>query len=424
MKLEILKNRNFTLLMLGKATSLLGSDMQQFALSLYVLSVTGSATIFASMLAISILPRLLFSPVAGVFGDWFDRKKSIVGLDLLNSLLIGAFAVYYMVHGSLSIPSIYVLVMLLETTEIFFGSAMAAVVPSMVPQEKLFDANALRSMLMSLCTIIAPLLAGVLYGNLGLLGVLLINAVSFFLSAVSEMFIVIPAYHKKPEKINLGNFRKDLLEGWKLVKSHAVVRNIIGLGMILNFCLGSLFSVGLLYIIRETLQGSDLQYGFFASALSFAMLIAPILLGGFARKVSLGKLMVYTFFGVSLIILLMAGIPAPGFRNAFATNEVPFLLLTFLSFLVGMGVTVVNIAIGTLFDTIVPKPLMGRTSSMMNLAVTVAMPLGQLLYGLALDHLSPSWPMIAVGVIMLAAVTYYRKIFLSEGMAEPEKAII
>lgn len=75
MNLKPIKRKDFSLLILGKLVSLLGSNMQQFALSLYVLALTGSATIFASMLSISILPRIILSPIAGVFGDWFDRKK-------------------------------------------------------------------------------------------------------------------------------------------------------------------------------------------------------------------------------------------------------------------------------------------------------------------------------------------------------------
>lgn len=121
MKRALLKNKNFTLLLAGNAVSLLGSNMQQFALSLYVLAVTGSATIFSTMLSISILPRILMTPFAGVFGDWFDRKKSIVLMDTINGLLIGAYAFYFFMNGSLSVPSIYLLVVLLEITEIFFG---------------------------------------------------------------------------------------------------------------------------------------------------------------------------------------------------------------------------------------------------------------------------------------------------------------
>src|SRR5690554_8166584 len=126
MNLRLLKQRDFALLILGKLVSLVGSNMQQFALSLYVLAQTGSATIFASMLAISILPRILLSPIAGVFGDWFDKKRSIVLLDLINALILLGFSAYVFYVGSLSILLIYLLVILLEITEIFFHSSMSA----------------------------------------------------------------------------------------------------------------------------------------------------------------------------------------------------------------------------------------------------------------------------------------------------------
>src|SRR5690554_4521058 len=110
MKRALLKNKNFSLLLAGNAVSLLGSNMQQFALSLYVLALTGSATIFSTMLAISILPRIILTPFAGVFGDWFDRKKSIVTMDTINGLLIGAYAILFFLNGGISIFGIYLLV--------------------------------------------------------------------------------------------------------------------------------------------------------------------------------------------------------------------------------------------------------------------------------------------------------------------------
>lgn len=95
-KKSLLKQRDFTLLIFGNLVSLLGSNMQQFALSLYVLDLTGSATIFASILSISVIPRLILTPIAGVFGDWFDRKKSIVFLDYLNSGIIALFGILFL----------------------------------------------------------------------------------------------------------------------------------------------------------------------------------------------------------------------------------------------------------------------------------------------------------------------------------------
>lgn len=424
MKKELLKNRNFTLLMAGKAVSLLGSDMQQFALSLYVLSITGSAAIFASMLAISILPRLLLSPIAGVFGDWFDRKRSIVTMDFVNAALIGAYAVYFAYSGRLSIMSIYLLVILLEITEIFFGAAMTAVIPSIVKKEQLFDANSLKAMITSLFTMIAPLVAAGLYGIFGLLGVLIINSISFAGSAISEMFIEIPKFNKRPDKISGKNFKRDFLEGIAVIKESQVIKNIIGLGMILNFCLAPLFSVGLVFIIRETLGGSEMQLGVFSSVLSFSMLLTPMVLSGFARKVDIGKLLIYSFFVVSFLIMFIGVLSTDEFTGRFNGNMVPFLTLTLICFVIGIFVTLANIALGTLFDTMVPKEVMGRAGTVMGLGMTIAAPVGQIILGAGLDLMNPFLPILLTGVIMLAAVIYYRKAFLGRSQEEVKSEIL
>ncbi len=69
MKFKLLKDKNFSLLMFGKITSLIGSSMQGFALSLFVLSTTGSATKFASILSVALIPGLIISPISGVIVD-------------------------------------------------------------------------------------------------------------------------------------------------------------------------------------------------------------------------------------------------------------------------------------------------------------------------------------------------------------------
>ena len=409
MNTKVLKNKNFLLLMLGKAVSMLGSNMQQFALSLYVLAVTGSATIFASMMSISILPRLILSPVAGVFGDWFDRKKSIVALDFISGLLICAYALYYSISGELSLVSIYVLVILLEVTEVFFSSAMAAAVPSIVEKDELFQANSVKSVITSFCSIAAPILASLLCGLVGLHIILVICGISFILSALSELTIEIPATHKKPKKINIAAFKIDLVEGIKIIKDHKMIMNIIGIGMIINFCLSPLFSVGLIFIIREILKGSELQYGLFSTILALAMFIAPITLGHIAQKMKVGKLLVYVFALTAALIGLLASASSNLFIGLFTTNTVPFIVITFISFLIGMIVTLVNITVGTLFGTVVPKEFMGRTGAVLNLGLTVAMPLGQMISGIGLDLLPASYIVASTAGIMFLAILIYRK---------------
>lgn len=421
MNLKLVKQKDFSLLVLGKLVSLLGSNMQQFALSLYVLAITGSATIFASILSISILPRLILSPIAGVFGDWFDRKRTIVLLDFLNSIIIGIFALIYIINESISIPMIYVLVILLEITEIFFHSAMSAVMPSIVKKEELLEANSLNSLVMNIGNILAPVLAAFLYGIYGMKVILIVNSISFLLSAISEMFINVPKSHKQPEKVNLKSFKTDLMEGINIIKSNRLISTMIGLGTIINFSAAPLFGIGIIYIIKEVLKINDIQFGIFQMVLSASMLVAPILCGGYIKKIKIGKLIYLSFMIISILILVMAIFPSSFVLDSFDTNMVSYIGILVISFTIGIVVTVANIAIGTLFNEIVPLELMGRTSAVFNLAVTVFIPIGQMLFGFLYDIILPSVVVAISGIILFIAITKYKTALIGYDNSEPKE---
>ena len=80
--------RNFTLLILGQVSSLVGNYTLKFALSMYVLEQTGSAAVFAGLLAAALLPTIFLSPLGGVLADRADRRKVMVALDLLSGAAV------------------------------------------------------------------------------------------------------------------------------------------------------------------------------------------------------------------------------------------------------------------------------------------------------------------------------------------------
>lgn len=422
MKISLLKQKNFSLLITGKLVSLIGSNIQQFALSLYVLAITGSATVFASMLSISILPRLLLSPIAGVFGDWFDRKKTIVLLDFVNAFIIGVFAVLFILNQRLSLLSIYVLVILLEVTEIFFHSAMSAVMPSLVKKEELMEANALNSLVMNMGNMLSPIIAAFLYATFGLRFILVMNACSFALSAISEMFINIPKSHKQPEKINLASFHADLVDGIRIIRSNKLISTVIGLGTIINFAMAPLFGIGLIYIIKEILLVSDLQFGIFQMVLSASMILAPLLCGSIMHKMKIGKLAYLSFLITASLVLVMAIFPSRIMLSSFPSSFLPYAGILIISFMIGLVVTITNIAIGTIFNQIVPLDAMGRTSAVFNLAVTVFVPVGQMLFGLLYDILSADIVIAISGLIVIIATRLYKTALLRYDETLPNSA--
>lgn len=412
MKFHLLKDKNFRLLILGKLVSLLGSNLIQFALSLYVLAISGSALIFASMLSISILPRLLLSPFAGVFGDWFDRNKMIVLLDFLNGILLLSYASIFLLRGGLTITLIYVLVIALETVEIFFGAAMSAVIPSLVKKEELLEANSLTSMVMNIGQLLAPMIASLLYGFFGMQVILFATVFCFVLSAISEIFIKIPRVGRQSD-YSVKTFKKDLIEGFKIIASSKYILAIIGLVAIINFTISPLFSVGMTFIVKEVLKTTDFQFGLYQTIFAVASISGPLFLNFFKKKMNVGNLLFLSFLLMGITVLVIAIVPSRLFINGSTSNVVPFIILVILSFLIGVEATVVNITMGTIFARIVPLEAMGRTGAVSSLASTILIPLGQVAFGFLFDILHASYVIIICGVILVGTVLLFRRRLLN-----------
>lgn len=408
MSIKLLKRKDFSLLIFGKLSSLLGSNMLQFALSLYVLSLTGSATIFASILSITIFPRLLLSPIAGVFGDWFDRKKSIIILDLVNGIIIGVFGIIYFFNGELNLLSIYIFVILLEITEIFYHSSMSAVIPSMVEKDDLLEANSINSFVMHIGQLIAPTIAALIYGSYGIFTLFVINAVSFVGASLSKIGISIPKTNNGDKNLNLSTFKTDFIEGIRIIRSNEFIKTVISLASIINFVISPLFSIGLIFVIKQILKASDFQYGLFQMTYALSAIIAPLFAGAVIKRIKFGKICFIGFINISLLILIMSLVPSDILINNFEPNGFPYIILLVLTFIMGIIIVIVNIAIGTIFNQIVPLEAMGRTSTVLSLAVTILIPLGQMIFGFLYDYLAPSYVIIICGLILLITMLRYK----------------
>ena len=423
MNKELFKNKNFMLVIAGNFVSLIGSNIQQFVLSLYVLALTGSATLFASMLAVSILPRIILSPIAGVFGDWFDKKKSIVILDLINAFILFAFAIYLFYNEDLTIGLIYLLVILLEITEIFFHSSMSVVIPSVVDKEQYLEANSLRTMIISFGTLMAPILGAIIYGALGLMIAIVINAISFLLSAISEMFIKVPKTKSEDNQKSISGFKKDFIEGIKIIKDSKPIKTIISIAMIVNFSIAPLFSVGLIFLVKEVLLQSDFRLGLLQTVLSASMIAAPILLTKKLKKMRLGDVLVISFLAIGFLIFLISATVNKSILNI-NDGFLSYSIVLVTCFTIGILTTAVNISVGTLFQKIVPMEYMGRTSTVLGLGCTLMIPIGQILFGYLYDIINPGIVMILNGaIIIFTVIVYYKKMHCIEHDAKEEMKI-
>lgn len=184
-------NKNFNLMILCQIISLFGASILKFALSLYILDITGKAEIFATILAVSSIPIIIFSPIGGAIADIFNRRNLMVIFDFSSSLTVLVLAVF-LFNNNGSILLVGIIMTILSVISTMYQPTVQSSTPLLVDNEHLMNANGIVAGVASLTNIAGPVLGGVLYGVIGINAIIVISCVSFFLSAIMEIFIQIP----------------------------------------------------------------------------------------------------------------------------------------------------------------------------------------------------------------------------------------
>ena len=185
--------KDFILIVLGQIISLFGNAILRFALPLYLLDTTGSAALFGLVSALSFIPLILLTPVGGLIADRVNKRNIMVALDFTTAGLILIFSA---LMGRISIVILLVaFLMLLYGIQGIYQPAVQASIPLLMEGEKLMVGNAIINQVSALSGLLGPVIGGILYGFAGIVPILAVGGVCFFLSAVMEIFIRIP--HKK-----------------------------------------------------------------------------------------------------------------------------------------------------------------------------------------------------------------------------------
>lgn len=424
MNIKLLKKRDFSLLMIGKLTSLLGTSMQNFALSLYVLKITGSGTKFATALVIGIIPQLIFGPIAGVFVDWFDRKKILVYLDLFAAVVVGIFSFVYIENGRLSLLSVYLLVMLLSLINVLFQPAVSTVIPTIMQREELVDSNGINSLFTSIGNLVAPAAAGILFGFYGLFPILIINSISFIISSISEMFISIPKMNKTPEKISFKNFSQDFSQGLNFIKNKELIIIIMIIALMANFAVDPVCSVGFVFISKQVLKVTDFQYGLIESTFVVSMLFSPFIISKIAKKYDIAKAAFWSFLFVGVFVGILSIVPAKYFLDLFHSSFIPYVVMLTIVFFIGVLSTISNICMGTLFQKEVPIEMMGRVGTLLNTVSMAAMPIGRFVFGMLFDKLPANICILAAAILLIVTMAYFSRKLLNYSSRQVVKELV
>lgn len=420
MNLKLFRNKNFSLIVFGEIISLFGTQFQSYALSLYVLKITGSAAKFASVLALGFIPQIILGPVSGVFVDRLDRKKIILIINTLNCIVIAALASVYMANGGLKMSYIYIAVMIMSVNSVIFDPAVSTVFPSILEKEQLMSANSVYTLIKSVAGILSPMMAGAIYVISGLLPILIINSVSFIMATFFESFLSLPKVKREISKFDFNQFKDDFAQGFRYIWNQKLILNIAIAAFIINFAIAPLFSVGLIYIVKRVLGCTDMQYGLVCTILGLGELPGPFIAGMMSKKSTPVRIFMKGMVLVACTVACMALINIPAFLRLFHTNLIPLAAVVAVTIIVVETAIVVNINMSTLTQTIVPNDMLGRISSVSGTCSCAAVPLGQIIFGGLFDVLPAFIVIFICSAIIFASTLTFRNIkkFENKGVSE------
>lgn len=213
-RLDVLRERGFRLFFLAYATSLLGTYMAPVAITFAVLESGGTASDVGLVLAAQTVPLVALVLAGGVIGDRFRRKLVMVGADFLRCAAQGVLA-FLLLTGDPSLAAFMVLGALLGVGQAVFTPAMNGLIPEVTSAERLQQANALRSMAMSLGRTVGPAVGGVVVAAASPGWAIALDALSYGVSSLILVRLPLPTTSRAVARSFLGELR----DGWNEFRS-------------------------------------------------------------------------------------------------------------------------------------------------------------------------------------------------------------
>lgn len=382
---QLFRNGSFVALWLGQTISFVGDYFYWLAIPIMVERLTGSALLVGLSVISSTLPMLVLGPVAGVFVDRWDRKRTMIIADLLRGLLVLACLA---VQRPEQVWIYYVVGFLMSCVSRFFFPAQNAVLPLIVAdRDHLLAANGLMQIVQTAGLLAGPALAGFSIGLWGEQVAFLVDSATFLVSAGAILTMRVPHTTASRQAMGsqLGELWAELQAGVAfLFGSRTMVGVLLCLGVV-QLGIGAINVIWVPFMQRTFGLGPE-GLGAVDTAQGVGMALGGLLLGLVAARFSRRHLVGWSTLFIGAMIALMGLAPAfslvnlfPGLKPAATAAEIsvsqrllqmPLLLLLY-SLLLGVALVPAQSALMTIMQLAVPDRALGRVGSALN-ALTMA----------------------------------------------------
>lgn len=366
------RHPDFLKLWTGQTVSLLGSEFTALAFPLTAILVLGATPLQTGILRATVeAPWFLLGLFAGVWVDRMRRRPILIGANLGRAALLG-FVPLAAALGKLRIEQLYVIAFLAGVCTVFFEVAYQSYLPALVPRGQLVDANSKLNTSLTLAGTVGPGLAGSVIQLLTAPFAIVLDMLSFLISAASLSAIRTP---EPPAAVPAGRVSiwRQLGDGLQVIRHEPHIRAFLSTNGTFNFFDGFIRAVYVLYLARG-LGLSPAIIGLIFGLGSVGGVIGALVARPLADRWGIGP----TIVGSALLRgASTAGIPLAG---SLAAGVVP--LLVIVQFLWSGSFSIYSISQNSTRQAVVPNRLLGRVTASFRVVARGAIPLGALLGGL------------------------------------------
>lgn len=405
---KIRYGKDFMLVIVGQIVSLFGNAILRFSLPLYLLRETESSTLFGIVTACSFLPMIVLSLLGGVLADRVNKRNIMVGLDFLTAFVVTTF--YILMGIAPIIPLFMVTLMLLYGISSTYQPAVQASIPILVSKKHILSANSIVNQIGSLANFIGPIVGGMLYGIWGIESIVKVSIICFILSAIMEIFIVIPFNKTMTNDSAFRIVKSDLQDSIRFLRfKKPVFIRVCFIIAGLNLFLSAMLTIGIPVIIIDTLSITEQMLGITQGLLAIGGIIGGLLTAAFVKKLNPKK--AYIFLLLCSAFTCIIGL-------AMLPQDLIFFKYMILS---GMGLavtissTMFSIQMLSVVQIETPEHLVGKVIACIMTFIMCAQPIGQLIYGILFELLSQNISIIIIGTSVISfLIALYSKQILKE----------
>jgi MFS family permease len=408
---EILRNRNFFFLLFGQIISQLGDRLDQMALIGFVyLRAPGSTIEIAKILSFTIIPVFLIGPIAGVYVDRWDRRRTMYVCDLVRAALVLTIPLFLFYTRNLTL--IYLVIFLVFCIGRFFVPAKLSLIPEIVEKKDLLIVNSLVNTTGMIAAILGFGISGIVVEWLGAKSGFYLDSLSFLVSATLIFLIAkkasVPLDLKKVGQEIVEVVKKSVLqeikEGILYFIKNKSIRFTAGVIFVLWSALGSIYVVVIVFV-QNTLHSATKDLGLVVMFLGIGLFLGSLVYGRFGQKFSHYKIIFTSLILVGIMLVIFAvGI----------YHYPRFFVAALLSAGLGFLIAPIMIASNTIVHKASENTMLGKIFSSLEIIMHVGFLLFMFVSSLLAERFSHLYILIAVGglVSMLGVINliWHRKI--------------